>query len=151
MKNTRPRFTGVLMSLLVLTGALPLACSSSTTSNVAVGQIVEGEAGQVLEKDYIIKDKPLAKEIGVLDIKARLVGNYLEGLALLQNRRKYTVDFEYRFEWYDETGYPVESNIVHWTPDLLYGRESKWIKSLCPKPNATGFKVMIRRPNPVEE
>ena len=151
--KTRPKkhLTGAWMILLALIGVMPLACSPTTTSNVGVGEIWEGEEGQVLEKDYIIKDKPLAKEIQVLDIKARFVGNFLEGLAIVQNRRKYTVDFEYRFEWYDEAGFPVESNIVHWTPDLLYGRESKWIKALCPKSSATGFKVMIRRPNPVEE
>jgi uncharacterized protein YcfL len=143
--------TGAFIALVVLMGAALLACSPTTTSNVAVGEIWEGEEGQVLEKDYIIKDKPLAKEIRVLDVKARFVGDFLEGLAIVTNRRKYTVDFEYRFEWYDETGFPVESSIVHWTPDLLYGRESKWISALCPKPTATGFKVMIRRPNPVEE
>jgi uncharacterized protein YcfL len=151
--TTRPKTTlkGASMILAALIGATHLACSSTTTSNVAVGQIMKGETGEVLQKDYIIKDKPLAKEIQVLDIQARLVGDFLEGLAVLQNQRKYTIDFEYRFEWYDETGVPVESSIVHWTPDLLYGRQSKWIRALCPKPNATGFKVMIRRPEPVEE
>ena len=151
--KTRPetRLTGASMILLSLIGALLMACSHTTTSNVAVGEIVRGEAGQVLKKDYIIKDKALAKEILILDLKARLVGDFLEGLAVVQNERKYTVDFEYRFEWYDEAGYPIESNIAHWTPDLLDGRQSKWIQGMCPKPNATGFKLMIRRPNPVEE
>ena len=152
--KTRPKthLTGAFLILLALIGSIPLACSPITTSNVGVGEIWVGEDGQeVLEKDYIIKDNPLAKEIQVLDIKARFVGDFLEGLAIVQNRRKYTVDFEYRFEWYDETGFPVESNIVHWSPGLLYGRESKWIRAMCPRPSANGFKVMIRSPNPVEE
>jgi uncharacterized protein YcfL len=140
-----------LLGLVCLIAAMPLACARTTTSNVAVGEVWEDERGEVLEKDYVIKDKLLAKEIEVVDVKARYVGDFLEGLAIVKNRRKYTVDFEYRFEWYDETGFPVESNVVHWTPDLLYGKESKWIKALCPKPGATGFKVMIRLPNPVEE
>ena len=139
------------MILLALIGTTTAACSRSTTSNVAVGEVWMGEDGHVLEKDYVIRDRPLAREIQVLDVKARFVGDFLEGLAILQNRRKHTLDFEYRFEWYDETGFPVDSSIVHWTPDLLYGRESKWIKAMCPKPSATGFKVMIRRPNPVEK
>jgi uncharacterized protein YcfL len=152
--KTRPKMhqTGAFPILVALIGTISLACSPITTSNVGVGEIWEGEDGQeVLEKDYIIKDNPLAKEIQVLDIKARFVGDFLEGLAIVQNRRKYTVDFEYRFEWYDETGFPVESNIVHWSPGLLYGRESKWIRAMCPRPRANGFKVMIRSPNPVEE
>ncbi len=145
-------WAGVLVILVALIGAVPLvSCSSHTTSNVAVGEVWETDGAETLEKDYIIKDKPLAKQIQVTDVKARYMGDFLEGLAVVQNRRKYTVDFEYRFEWYDEKGYPVESNVVHWTPDLLYGRESKWIKALCPKPKAKGFKVMIRRPNPVEK
>jgi uncharacterized protein YcfL len=147
----KTHLAGAFLTLLALIGTIPLACSPITTSNVAVGEIREGEAGEVLKKDYIIKDKPLAKEVQVLDIKARFVGDFLEGLAIVHNRRKYTVDFEYKFEWYDDKGYPVESNIVHWSPDLLYGRESKWIRGICPKPKASGFKVMIRMPNPVEE
>ena len=150
-KRPEMRLTAASAILLALTGAVLTACSHTTTSNVAVGEIVEGEAGPVLKKDYIIKDKTLAKEIQILDLKARLVGDFLEALAFVQNERKYTVGFEYRFEWYDEAGYPIESNVAHWTPDLLDGRQSKWIQGMCPKPNATGFKLMIRRPNPVEE
>lgn len=143
--------TRALLGLVGLIVAMPLACARQTISNVAVGEVWEDERGEVLEKDYVVKDKLLAKDIQVIDVKARYVGDFLEGLAIVKNRRKYTVDFEYKFEWYDETGFPVESNIVHWTPDLLYGKESKWIKALCPRPSSTGFKVMIRRPNPVEE
>jgi uncharacterized protein YcfL len=150
MKPGTP-LTGASMLLLVLIGAMALACSPTTTSNVVVGEVWEDEEGETLQKDYIVKDKLLAKEIHVLDVKARFVGGYLEGLAIVQNRKKYTIDFEYKFEWYDETGFPVESNIVHWTPDLLYGKESKWIRAMCPKPTSTGFKVMIRRPRPVEK
>lgn len=134
-----------------LMAAMPLACAKNTTSNVVVGEVWEDENGEVLQKDYVVKDKLLAKEIQVIDVKARHVGDFLEGLAIVKNRKKYTVDFEYKFEWYDETGFPVESNVAHWTPDLLYGRESKWIRALCPRPTSTGFKVMIRRPTPVEE
>ncbi len=140
---------GASMVLLALIGALPPACAPTTTSNVAVGEIIEGEEGQALEKDYIIKDRALARQIEVLDVKTRFTGKFLEGLAILHNRRKRTVAFEYRFAWYDDSGFPVESNISHWTPDLLYGKESKWIRALCPKPGAAGFKLMVREPHPV--
>lgn len=143
--------TAAVLILSVLLGTIHLACAPTTTSNVAVGEVLEGEEGQTLQKDYVVKDKLLAKEIQVLDVKARYVGDFLEGLAIVKNRRKYTVDFEYKFEWYDENGFPVESSVAHWTPGLLYGQESKWIQALCPRAGATGFKVMIRMPNPVEE
>ncbi len=151
--NVRTRADGPVIPwiLLCLLSLAAPACAPNTTSNVGVGQVVEGEQGETLQKDYVIKDKPLAKKIEVLDVKARYVGEFLEGLAILRNRRKYTVPFEYKFAWFDESGFPVESNIDHWTPDLLYGRESKWIRGICPKAGATGFKVMIREPNPVEE
>jgi uncharacterized protein YcfL len=132
------------MILSVLVGAISLACSPTTTSNVAVGEVLEGEEGQTLQKDYVVKDKILAKEIQVLDVKARYVGDFLEGLAIVKNRRKYTVDFEYKFEWYDEKGFPVESSVVHWTPDLLYGLESKWIQALCPRAGATKERRAFR-------
>lgn len=127
------------------------ACAKSTVSNVAVGKIEEGEEGQVLKREFFIKDKNLAKEIQVVDIKARYQGDFLEGQAVLTNLENSTVPFEYKFEWFDGEGFPIETPVVHWAPDLLYGKETKWIKALCPVPNAKGFKVLIREPNPVEE
>jgi len=128
-----------------------LSCAPQTVSNVAVGEIVEGEQGETLQKDYIIKDKPLAKLIEVMDVKSRFVGEFLEAQAIVRNRKKYTVQFEVKVEWYDAEGFPIESNVTHWKPDLLYGAETKWISTLCPKPHAKGFKIMIREPNPVEK
>jgi uncharacterized protein YcfL len=136
--------------LCVVAGMLP-ACARQTTSNVAVGEIMEGEEGEILEKAYSIKDKVLSKKIEVLDVTSRYVGDFLEAQAILRNRKKTTTQFEYKFEWFDEDGFPIESNITLWKPDLLYGEETKWIRSTCPKPQAKGFKVMIREPNPVEE
>ena len=137
--------------LICLFMSLPTGCASLTSSNVVVAQVVEDEEGLSLEKDYIIKDKPLARLIDVLDVKAQYQGEYLEGLTIIRNQKKYTVEFEYKFEWFDEEGFPVESSVSHWTPELLYGKETKWLKSLCPKAKATGFKVMIREPNAVED
>jgi uncharacterized protein YcfL len=132
-------------------GLLIQGCSKATISNVAVGEVKVGKEGEILKKDYIIKDRSLAKEIEVLDVKARFVGDLLEGQAILHNKRKDTFEFEYKFEWYDSEGFPIESNVTLWTPDLLYGKDQKWIKAQCPKPGATGFKIMIREPNPVKE
>lgn len=149
----RLKRTHVCLGLLLvcLVAALPTACTKRTASNVAVGEIVEGEEGDTLHKDYIIKDKPLAQKIEVLDVKARYIGDLLQGQAVIRNRKKQTTRFEYKFEWYDEDGFPVESNISLWKPDLLYGQETKWIHATCPRQNAKGFKVMIREPNPVED
>ena len=151
MKKHRGSFDAFLWMLLFCIAAFAGACAKTTASNVAVGQITEGEEGEVLKKDYLIKDKTLAKEIQVVDVKARFQGDFLEGQAVLSNLEKFTVPFEYRFEWFDAEGFPIESNVSLWKPDLLYGKETKWIKALCPVPSAKGFKIMIREPNPVEE
>jgi len=139
----------ILLGLSLCGGAL--SCASQTVSNVAVGEVVEGEDGEALQKDYIIKDRTLAKDIEVLDVKARYVGDFLDAQAVVKNRRKYTVPFEYAVDWFDEEGFPIDSSIRLWKPDLLDGGETKWITALCPKPHARGFKFMIRMPNPVEK
>lgn len=149
-KNHFDLLKGAHIILFCAVLALPAACSRITTSNVVVGEIIEGEEGEVLQKDYVIKDKTLAKYIEVLDVKARFSGDFLEGQAIIRNRAKTTSRFEYKFEWFDQDGFPLESGVSHWTPDLLYGKETKWISGLCPKPEATGFKVMIRKANPVD-
>lgn len=150
--NRKRRRVGIVRSLVAV-GLVFFcaACAKTTVSNVAVGQIEEGAEGQVLKREFFIKDKNLAKEIQVVDIKARFQGDFLEGQAVLTNRENFTVPFEYKFEWFDGEGFPIETPVVHWAPELLYGKETKWIKALCPVPNAKGFKVLIRQPNPVEE
>jgi uncharacterized protein YcfL len=148
--RTRPRRRSRIYVLCLLAFS-SLSCASQTVSNVAVGEVVQGEQGETLQKDYIIKDKSLAKLIQVMDVKSRFVGEFLEAQAIVRNRKKYTVQFEFKVEWYDAEGFPIESNITHWKPDLLYGAETKWISALCPKANAKGFKIMIREPNPVEK
>jgi len=145
-----PASAGLWLPLFLLLALAPLGCASQTTSNVAVGEILEGEEGEALQKDYIIKDRSLSKEIDVLDVKARFMGDFLEGQAVLQNRKKYTVPFEFRVDWFDGEGYPIDSNVGLWKPEILYGGETKWITAICPKPGARGFKFMIRNPNPVE-
>lgn len=151
MKRNRRSFEQLAWTLLVFIALLPAACAKTTVSNVAVGQIMDGEEGEVLRKDYLIKDKALAKDIQVDDIRARYQGEFLEGQAVLINLVKSTVEYEYKFEWFDSEGFPIESTVSLWKPDLLYGKETKWIKALCPVPNAKGFKIMIREPNPVEQ
>lgn len=136
---------------LAAAGAWTLSCAPRTVSNVAVGEILEGEEGETLQKDYVIKDRGLAREIQVLDVKARYVGDFLNAQAVVKNRKSYTVGFEYAVDWFDEEGFPIDSNIRLWKPDLLYGAETKWITAICPKPHARGFKIMIRSPNPVEK
>ena len=79
------------------------------------------------------------------------MGDFLEAQAIIKNRKKYTVQFEFRVDWFDEEGFPIDSNVSLWKPDLLYGAQTKWITAICPKPQARGFKFMIRYPNPVEE
>ena len=150
MKRTHSIVRVFPVILVMCAVLLMLSCSKATVSNVAIGEVKMGDEGEILKKDYIIKDRSLAKEIEVMDVKARYVGDFLEGQAVLHNKKKNTFEFEYKFEWYDSEGYPIESNVSLWTPDLLYGKQEKWIKSLCPKSGATGFKVLIRGPNPVE-
>jgi len=151
LKRKPYRLPAVLLLLPACLALTLLSCASTTPSNVAVAEIVEGEDGEVLMKDYIIKDRALAKEIEVLDVKARFQGNFLEGQTIIKNRKKYTVRFEYKYEWFDAEGFPLPSNVSLWKPELLYGMETKWITGICPKPHATGFKIMIREPNPVED
>ena len=151
MKDGHKLLTSTLLLLLILAACTWAGCQNKTAANVVAGRVTAGEAGETLQKDYIINDKALAKEIEILDVKARQIGDFLEGQAVIRNRKKENVQFEYRFEWYDQEGFPVDSNLTLWTPDLVNGSETKWIKSTSPKTQAKGFKILIREPNPAQE
>ena len=143
-----PVFPWVMLLGLLIPG-WTISCAPRTVAVEAVGEIVEDEHGEFLDKDYSIQDRSLARDIAVLDVKARYVGDFLDAQVVVRNRKNYTVAFEYVVDWFDEEGFPIDSSIRMWKPDLLYGAETKWITAICPKPHARGFKFMIRKPHPV--
>ncbi len=120
-------------------------CSTSA-ANVAN---VDTESGQ---SDVLIGDEDLYDDLKIQDIKTRNAetSGFLEVQATLVNLDDDTIRFEYEFEWFDESGFELQSHTEHWNPKIIYGHQRLPIKGTAPDGRAKSFKLAVRRPQEVK-
>jgi uncharacterized protein YcfL len=115
-----------------------------------------GSAPNVLEvkpsgdKRVEINDTALAHKIAFGEVIRNPLASGLEAQVMLQNLTKRDVIFEYRFLWYDASGFEL-SSLTAWQPATLAAMEGKGFKSSAPSANAMDFKLMIRAPHPITD
>lgn len=127
--------------------ALLLVACVGTAPNIL--NVQAGPSG-VSYKNIEINDKFLARQLtfGDVSVKPLEAGGSIEANVLIKNESDRDVAFEYRFLWYDASGYEI-SSVTSWMPATLTSKEVRGFKSTAPGPNAAGFKIMVRGPHPV--
>ncbi len=137
-----------LKSYVWLVALLVVACAG-TAPNIL--QVQAGPGGLSSKKEEI-NDPSLARQLvfGEVNVKPLDLGSSMEVQVMIQNIVKRDIKFEYRFIWYDASGFEISSSTA-WIPSFLSGREARGFKSTAPGPNAVSFKVMIRKPRPITD
>jgi uncharacterized protein YcfL len=132
-----------LMLLLIAGG-----CATTTTSNVLSVDVASGIAGNrsVEENNHQLASSLEFGDIGVRKLSADM----FEVQVMIKNQRKKDVSFEYRFIWYDAKGFELTSAPA-WTPAKLSGKEARGFRTITPVSGAVKFKLMVRKPNPVNQ
>ena len=121
-----------IASLFLLT---LVACATSGvmgTSDSAKSEIVE------------VQNKSLAKKVSIKDFKTRIVNDLLNVQVEIENNFNSTQEFQYKFSWFDTTGFAVDSEASSWNAIILHGKESKTVQALAPNPAARKFKIVLR-------
>lgn len=126
----------VMLAFAVLTGC------RATSGIEAAGKV--SESG--LEKNVIINNRGLAKEIEITDIKSTFVDDILKVQVALHSKDRDTVPVQYRFDWFDAQGFEINANEA-WKPFLLYGKEVKTIQGVAPDARAKEFRLKLRDPD----
>ena len=131
-----------------LIALLVMACAG-TASNILH---VQAGPGGLSSKKEEINDLSLSRSLafGEVSVRPLGLGSSMEAQVIIRNKSRRDVMFEYRFIWYDASGFEI-SSAASWTPYLLSGREARGFKATAPAPNATNFKCMIRRPHPLTD
>lgn len=131
-----------------LIALLVMACAG-TASNILH---VQAGPGGLSSKKEEINDLSLSRSLtfGEVSVRPLGLGSSMEAQVIIQNKSRRDVMFEYRFIWYDASGFEISST-ASWTPALLSGREARGFRVTAPGPNATNFKCMIRRPHPLTD
>lgn len=62
----------------------------------------------------------------------------------LLNRKDKTINLQYRFFWYDESGMEMDSGSSVWQPMQLAGKVTRTIASTARRADARSFQVYVR-------
>ena len=62
----------------------------------------------------------------------------------LKSQIAYDQTLQYRIDWFDENGMPVEPDSTSWQPLLLHGGEQKVIQASALLPQAAAFHFSVR-------
>ena len=132
------RLVVLLFGLLILSGC------AATSGIEATGKTTWNEEGaRELSKRVVINNGSLASDIEVADITSSQVGDLMRAQVMLRSRDSGTLQFQYKFDWYDIQGLDVVDN-APWQPVILYGKETKTIHGLGPNPRAREFKLKLK-------
>ncbi len=130
-----------------LFAVLFLVSCAGTAPNIL--QVQAGPGGLSSKKEEI-NDKWLARTLsfGEVSVRPLGLGSSMEAQVIIKNQSSGDTDFEYRFIWYDASGFEI-SSITNWIPASLSGMEARGFKTTAPGPNAVSFKCMIRKMHPI--
>lgn len=132
----------------VLIAALGLAGCSTTAGVETTGKMSWDEQGaRTLEKNVVFNNSGLKGDFQIVDVKSSMAGDIMRAQATLRSKDRDTLPFQYRFEWFDNSGMEINSGSGSWKPLTLYGRESKTVQGVAPDPRAKEFKLKIREPD----
>ncbi|MCD6570313.1 MAG: DUF1425 domain-containing protein [Deltaproteobacteria bacterium] len=136
-----------LVSVIAL--SFVIAGCATTAPNILT---VQAGPGGLSSKKIEVNSSSLARKLDFGEVSIRDIGagSGSEAQVIIQNKRKKDVNFEYRFIWYDATGFEVSTSTA-WIPATLAAKEARGFKSSAPNPNAVSFKLMIRKPHPLTD
>lgn len=125
------------MGLILLTLALLAGCSAS---NMAQMETQDGKTQTVLHSN----NSMLASRLGVSDIITGNAGDLMKAQATLENKWKFQLDFQYKFKWFDASGFEVQPESEPWQQLVMAGRTQANVQALAPSPNAARFEIWVQ-------
>ena len=135
-----------LLSIMTVCAVLLAACAT-TAPNVL--DVQDGPGG-LSSKKIEVNDKVLARQLTFGEVSVRPVGSSLQAQVMVQNLSARDINFEYRFIWYDASGFEI-SSLTAWIPATLAGKVARGFTSTAPSDNAVSFKCMIRKPSALDD
>ena len=120
-------------------------CATRTSGIQGAAATVQSPEGTMTSSKYVIIDNSkLARGLQIVDLKSQFVGDLLKAQVSIVSKYSKTLEFQYKFLWFDANGIEINPGSLPWTPLTLNGNESKSVQAVAPNPSAREFKVNIR-------
>lgn len=135
LKHLLPRIGAV--------GVAALALAGCTTVNTVENALKEGQRNMVTDQ-RVITDTSLNRKVAIVGINQSVT---LGGLPKVQvevaNTTRSLQTFNYRWEWFDETGTIIDTVTSTWLSRQIEGKESLFITGVAPKETAKDFRLKL--------
>ena len=119
---------------LILAAALTLGGCASDTAGISVSS--QGETR--------IDSHSFAQDIALESVDARRVGDLIQGSALIVSKSSSDMRVQYKFTWYDASGFTIEDEASSWKSVKLYGKQQLQVSGVAPNAQAVKFDVYVR-------
>jgi uncharacterized protein YcfL len=113
-----------------------VACSSTN------GIVLDGGDGR--DTSLQIDNAGMGQRLGLSLGRQQRVDGRLQVAVQLKSHIAYDQTLQYRIDWFDEAGMPVEPDSTSWLPLVLHGGEQRVIRVSALLPQATAFHFSVR-------
>ena len=121
-------FVGLLFSSLLVFG------SDGSASNT-----IESEEDKV-----VINNIPLSFNITIEGTNSRFISDLLDARVTVRNKDDVKHDLEYKFIWYDESGFEMAKHLSKWKRVRIDAKDRVIVKSFAVTTKIDAFKFYIR-------
>lgn len=107
----------------------------------------DGTASNTLESNeekIVINDIPLSFNISIEGTNSRFISDLLDARVIVRNKDSIRHDLEYKFIWYDESGFEMAKHLTKWKRVRIDAKDRIIIKSLAVTPKINTFKFYIK-------
>ena len=133
--------TGIGLTLLLGSGCR----TTPTVKETAAVTVWRADGGTDISREVSFGNSRLARSLRVTDIQRRQTGHRLLNPSVsLVSTYGGTLKFEYRFCWFDGSGYEVGADTNAWKPVTLRNDEAKTLEAVAPTAEVEQFNVKIR-------
>ncbi|MGL5047682.1 MAG: YcfL family protein [Shewanella sp.] len=119
---------------LLLASALTLGACASYTAGISVSSLGE----------IRVDNSSFARDIAVQSVDARRVGDLVQGSALIVNKSSTDMRVQYKFTWYDASGFTIEDEATSWKSVKLHGEQQWQVGAVAPNAQVVKFDVYVR-------
>jgi uncharacterized protein YcfL len=120
--------------------AFTLFVAACSTSGIVGGSGKSTNGSEMVE----IQNKSLAKKLSIENFNTRVINDLLNVQVSIENQFTSSQEFQYKFAWFDVTGFEIEAEGNTWHTLVLHGKEMKTIQALAPNPTVRKYKIVLR-------
>jgi uncharacterized protein YcfL len=145
--QTRNALVGILsaagLGLAVLVGG---GCRTTPTAKPApTVTVYRADGGTDITHEIVFGSTRLSRDLRITDLRRQVTDHgLLNPSVAMVSTYAGTLNFEYRFCWFDGSGYEIGADTSSWKPVTLSKGEGKTIESVAPNGTVTEFRLKIR-------